>query len=112
MISAYIFDLFSFFILYMMLTFLCILSFSSLLDTNFDGRGDHRQVNHVLGNLLLLLHYPGLVMKGAAHSEPVTTWRDYARAPYARYGNAQGVVRHTFWVSSYMFITYVTSRNT
>jgi hypothetical protein len=51
-------------------------------------------------------------MKGAAHSELVTTWRDYARAPYARYGNAQGVVRHTFWVSSYMFITYVNSRNT
>jgi hypothetical protein len=93
-----------------MLTFLCLLSFSSWLDTSFDERGHHRQVNQVLGNLLCL-HYPGLVMKGAGCSEPVTTWRDYARAPYARYGNAQGVVRHSFWVSSYMFITSVTSYN-
>jgi hypothetical protein len=38
--------------------------------------------------------------------------RDYACAPDARYGNAQGVVRHTFWVSSYMFINSVTSCNT
>jgi hypothetical protein len=51
-------------------------------------------------------------MKGAGRSEPVTTWRDYARAPDARYGNAQGVMRNTFWVSSYVFITSVTSCNT
>jgi hypothetical protein len=63
----------------MMLTFLYLLSFSSWLNTNFDGRGHHRQVNQVLGNLLRL-HYPGIVMKGAGHSEPVTTWCDYARA--------------------------------
>jgi hypothetical protein len=71
-IGKYIFDLFSFFILYMMLTFLCLLSFSSWLDFNFDRRGHHRQVNQVLGNLLRL-HYLGLVMKGAGRSEPVTT---------------------------------------
>jgi hypothetical protein len=70
-ISKYIFDLFSFFILYMMLTFLYLLSFSSWLDTSFDGRGHHRQVNQVLGNLLHL-QYPGLVMKGAGCSEPTT----------------------------------------
>jgi hypothetical protein len=41
-IGKYIFDLFSFFILYMMLTFFCLLSFSSRLDTSFDGRGHHK----------------------------------------------------------------------
>jgi hypothetical protein len=51
-------------------------------------------------------------MKGAGRSEPATTWRDYARAPDARYGDAQGVMRNTFWVSSYVFITSVTSCNT
>jgi hypothetical protein len=105
-----------------MLTFLCLLSFSSWLDTSFDGRGHHRLVNKILGNLLHL-HYPGLVMKGVGRSEPTTTWRDYTRAPDARYGNAQhapdarygnaqGVVRNTLWVSSYMFITSVFSCNT
>jgi hypothetical protein len=78
----------------MMLTFLCLLSFSSWLDTSFDERGHHRQVNQILGNLLRL-HYLGLVTKGG-YSEPTTTCRDYARAPDARYGNAQGIVRHTF----------------
>jgi hypothetical protein len=70
----------------MMLTFLCLLSFSSWLDTSFDETGYHRQVNQILGNLLHL-HYPGLVMKGG-HSEPMTTRRDYACALDARYGNA------------------------
>jgi hypothetical protein len=95
----------------MMLTFLCLLSFSSWLDTSFDRRGYHRQVNQVLGNLLHL-HYLGIVMKGAGRSDPTITWRDYTFAPNARYRNAQGVVRNTFWVSSYMFITSVTSCNT
>jgi hypothetical protein len=71
-IGKYIFDLFSFFILCMMLTFLCLLSFSSWLDTSFDRRGHHRQVNQILGNLLRL-HYPRIVMKGAGHSKPTTT---------------------------------------
>jgi hypothetical protein len=80
------------------------------LDTNWDGRGHRRQVNQILGNLIHL-HYPELVTKGG-HSEPVTTWHDYARAPDARVGNAQGVVRHAFWVSLYMFINFVISCNT
>jgi hypothetical protein len=71
----------------MMLTFLCLLPFSSWLDTGFDKRGHHRQVKQILGNLLRL-HYPGLVTK-SGRSEPATTWRDYAHAPDARYGNAQ-----------------------
>jgi hypothetical protein len=78
-----------------MLIFLCILYFSSWLYTSFDGRGHNRQVNAILGNLLRL-HYPGLVTRGAGRTAPTTTWRDYARAPDARYGNAQGVVRNTF----------------
>jgi hypothetical protein len=110
-IGKYIFDLFSFFILYMMLIFLSLLSFSSWLDTSFHRRGHHRQVDQVLGNLLRL-HYPGIVMKCVGRSEPAITWRDYTRAPYAIYGNAQGVMRNTFWISSYMFITSVTSCNT
>jgi hypothetical protein len=68
----------------MMLTSLCLLYFSSWLDTSFDGRGHHRLVNQVLGNLLCL-HYSEIVMNGAGRSEPVKTWRDYARAPEARY---------------------------
>jgi hypothetical protein len=94
-IGKYIFDLFNFLILYIMLTFHYLLSFSSWLDTNFDKRGHYRQVNQVFDNLLRL-HYSGIVMKGPGHSEPVTTCRDYARAPDARYGNAQGVVRNAF----------------
>jgi hypothetical protein len=66
----------------MMLTILFLLSFSSWLDTSFDGRGHHRQVNQILGNLLRL-HYPGLVTKGGL-SDPVTTCCDYAHAPNAR----------------------------
>jgi hypothetical protein len=56
----------------MMLTFLCLLSFSSWLDTSFDGRCHHRQVNQVLGNLLRL-HYPIIVIKGAGRSNFVLT---------------------------------------
>jgi hypothetical protein len=95
----------------MMFTFFCLLSFSSWLDTSFDKRGHHRQVNAILGNLLGL-HYPGLVVRGAGRTTPVTSWCDYARASDARYGNAQGVMRNAFWISSYIFITSVTSCNT
>jgi hypothetical protein len=90
-IGKYIFDLFSL--------------FDSIHDVH------HSQVNVILGNLLRL-HYPGVVVKGAGRTAPVTSWRDYARAPDIRYENAQRVVRNTFWVSSYMFITSVTSCNT
>jgi hypothetical protein len=55
----------------MILTFLCLLSFSFWLGTSFDGKGHQRQVNQILGNLLRL-HYLGIVMKGAGHSEPAT----------------------------------------
>jgi hypothetical protein len=48
---------------------------------------------------------------GAGRHVPVIGWRDYGLAPDARYGNAQGVVRSAFWVSSYIFITSVTSYN-
>jgi hypothetical protein len=94
----------------MMLTFLCLLCFSSWLDTSWDERGHHRQVNQILGNLIHL-HYSRLVTKGG-RSEPATTWRDYAHAPNARHGNAQGVVKHESWVSSYMLINFVISCNT
>jgi hypothetical protein len=111
MIGKYIFHLFSLFNSIHDVHFFCLLSFSSRLDTSFDGRGHHRLVNAILGNLLLL-QYLGVVVRGAGCTAPVTSWRDYARAPDARYGNAQGAVRNTFWVSSYMFITSVTSCNT
>jgi hypothetical protein len=91
--------------------FFCLLSFSSWLDNNFDRRGHHSQVNTILGNLLQL-HYLGVVVRGAGRTAPMTSWRDYAHAPDARYGNAQGAVRNAFWVSTYMFITSVTSCNT
>jgi hypothetical protein len=94
-----------------MLTFFCLFSFRPSFDTSFDGRGHHRQVNAILDNLLRL-HYLGLVLWGAGHSVPVIGWHDYARAPGVRYGNAQGTARNILWVSSYMFITSVTSYNT
>jgi hypothetical protein len=110
-LGKYIFDLFSLFESILDVHFFCLLSFISWLDTSFDERGHHRQVNAILGNLLQL-HYPGVVVRGAGRTTPMTSWRDYACAPYARYGNAQGVVRNTFWVSSCMFITSSTSYNT
>jgi hypothetical protein len=53
-IGKYIFDLFSLFDSIHDVHFFCLLSFISWLDTSFDGRGHHRQVNAILGNLLLL----------------------------------------------------------
>jgi hypothetical protein len=52
-----IFDLFSCFYSLHDAHFFCLLCFSSWLDTSFNERGDHRQVNQVLCNLLRL-HYP------------------------------------------------------
>ncbi|KAG2543386.1 hypothetical protein PVAP13_9NG742977 [Panicum virgatum] len=65
-------------------------------DTGFDGRGHHRQVNAVLGNLCRL-HNPGVVTN--KHGEPIacTAWKDFALAPDARFGNAQGAVKDAFW---------------
>jgi hypothetical protein len=110
-IGKYIFDLYSLFDSIHDANFFCLLSFSSRLDTSFDGRRHHRQVNAILGNLLRL-HYPGVMARGAGPKAPATGWHDYASALDARYGNAKGGVRSTFWVSSYLFITYVTSCNT
>jgi hypothetical protein len=70
-----------------MLTFFCLLSFSSWLDTNFNRRGHHGQINTILGNLLRL-HYPGVVLRGAGRNAPTIGWHDYARAQDVRYGNA------------------------
>jgi hypothetical protein len=53
-IGKYIFDLFSLFDSIHDVHFFCLLSFISWLDTSFDGRGHYRQVNAILGNLLLL----------------------------------------------------------
>jgi hypothetical protein len=93
--GKYIFDLFSLFDSIHDAHFFYLLSFSSWLDTSFDIRGHHRQVNTILGNLLWL-HYSGVMVRGVGHSGPMTSWCDYACAPDARYGNAQGVMRYTF----------------
>jgi hypothetical protein len=69
-IGKYIFDLFSFFYSIHDACFF-LLCFSSWLDSSFDGRGHHRQVNAILGNLLRL-HYPGVAVRGAGHSGPTT----------------------------------------
>jgi hypothetical protein len=82
-------------ILYMMLTFFCLLSFTSWLDTSFDGRGHHKQVNTILGNHLQL-HYLGVVVRGADRSVLAIGWRDNAHALDARYENAQGAMRNAF----------------
>jgi hypothetical protein len=94
----------------MMLTFFGLLSFNFWYDRSFDGTGHKRQVNAILGNLLRL-YYPGVVAMGADRSALVIGWLDYARAPNARYGNAKADMRNAFWVSSYIFITSVTSCN-
>jgi hypothetical protein len=70
-IGKYIFDLFGLFDSIHDAHFFCLLSFSSRLDTIFDGRGHHRQVNPILGNLLRL-HYPGVVVRGVGRSVPMT----------------------------------------
>jgi hypothetical protein len=90
--------------------FFCLLSFSFWYDNNFDRRGHKRQVNAILGNLLWL-YFPGVVVTGVGRSVPITSWRDYALTPDVRYKNAQGVMRNAFYVSSYIFITSITSYN-
>jgi hypothetical protein len=46
---------------------------------------------------------------GVGHRIPMTGLCDYALSPNIRYGNDQGVISNAFWVSTYIFITYVTS---
>jgi hypothetical protein len=50
-------------------------------------------------------------MMGVHCRVPMIGWCYSALSPDARYGNVQGVVRNAFWVSSYIFITSVTSYN-
>ena len=79
------------------MTFLFFLSCSQWEDTSFDGRGHHRQVNQVLGNLCHL-HNPGIVTDPKGVVVPCTSWSHFALAPHATYGTAQGAVKHDFWV--------------
>jgi hypothetical protein len=109
-ISKYIFNLFTLFNSIHDAHFFCLLSLSSWHDNSFDRRGHKRQVNTVLVNLLRL-HYPGVVVTGANHCVPVTGCCDNALSLDGRYGNAQGVMKIAFWVSSYIFITSGTSYN-
>jgi hypothetical protein len=73
------------------------LSCSQWDDTSFDGRGHHRQVNQVLGNLCRL-HNPGIVTDPKGVVVPCTSWSHFALAPDATYGIAKGAVKHDFWV--------------
>jgi hypothetical protein len=74
------------------------LSCSSWEDTTFQGTGHQRQVNVVLGNLILM-HYPGEVTQNDGTTSPATCWDDYALAPDVTYVTAKGVVWRNFWVS-------------
>ncbi|KAL5647773.1 hypothetical protein ACJX0J_042128, partial [Zea mays] len=65
-------------------------------DTSFDGRGQHRQVNQVLGNLCRL-HNPGIVTDPKGVVVPCTSWSHFALAPHGTYGTTQGTVKHDFW---------------
>jgi hypothetical protein len=73
------------------------LSCSQWDDTSFDGRGHHRQLNQVLGNLCRL-HNPGIVTDPKGVVVPCTSWSHFALAPHATYGTAQGAIKHDFWV--------------
>jgi hypothetical protein len=63
----------------------------------FRGTRHKRQVNGVLGNLGHL-YYPGEVTWSDGICSPSTSWADYALAPDAMYGTAQGAVWSNFWV--------------
>jgi hypothetical protein len=71
-------------------------------DHSFTGQGRQTQVNSVLG-ALLKLHYPGLVrMSDDPNAEPVlvSNWEEYKLKKDINHGDAQGLVRHDFWVKS------------
>jgi hypothetical protein len=65
------------------------LACSSWDDTTFQGIGHKMQVNVVLGNLVCM-HYPGEATLSNGTTSPATCWDDYALAPNATYGSAQG----------------------
>ena len=69
----------------------------------FDGRGHHRQVNTILGNLCRL-HNPGVVVNKVGECIACTAWKDFALAPDVRFGNAQGAVKDAFWVNNKVFL--------
>jgi hypothetical protein len=79
------------------------LSCNSWEDTTFEGTCHKRQVNGVLGSLMHL-HYPGEVTRSDGTSSPATCWADYALAPDATYGTAQGIVWSDFWVSFFVIL--------
>jgi hypothetical protein len=79
------------------MTSLFFLSCSQWDDMSFDGRGHHRQVNQVLGNLCRL-HNPGIVTDPKGVVVPCTSWSHFALAPHATYGTIQGTMKHDFWV--------------
>jgi hypothetical protein len=54
---------------------------------SFNGRGHHRQVNQVLGNLCRL-HNPRIVIDSKGMVVPCTSWSHFALAPHATYGTA------------------------
>jgi hypothetical protein len=89
-------------------TYFCLLSYSSWDDTGFDGRGHHRQVNAILGNICRLYN-PGIVVNKRGETIACTSWRHFGLAPDARFGNAQGAVRDAFWVKFKLFLDFTVS---
>ena len=71
------------------------------MDYSFTGKGHHRQVNQVLGNLCRM-HNPGIVNDKTGRPIPCKSWDHFALAPHAAYGNAQGAVKHDFWVRIFL----------
>jgi hypothetical protein len=65
----------------------CFLSCCQWDDMSFNGRGHHRQVNQVLGNLCRL-HNPRIVIDSKGMVVPCTSWSHFALAPHATYGTA------------------------
>ena len=66
------------------------------IDEKFDGKGHHRQVNKVLGNICRL-KWPGVVLENG-REVVVTKWKQYKLAFHAQHRDAQGVVWHEFMV--------------
>jgi hypothetical protein len=50
------------------------------------------------------LHNPGVVVNKHGQTIACTTWKDFALAEDARFGNAQGAVRDAFWVNFKLFV--------
>ncbi|KAG2563433.1 hypothetical protein PVAP13_8KG350912 [Panicum virgatum] len=69
---------------------------STWSDEGWDGRGHHRQVNAVLGNLCHL-HYPEMVTDRHGEQVPVTNWKMYADSTDVDHGNAQNAVWVDIW---------------